>query len=97
MSIWQSQKREVLEAAQQMDKKGLVEGTSGNVSMRLKDSSGRELLAITPNNRHYDTMNVDDIQIVDFMQEDAPKFKKFISKLPSSDSQDVRKEERPTG
>jgi phenylacetate-CoA ligase len=26
-----------------------------------------------------------DIQIVDFMQEDAPKFKKFISKLPPSD------------
>jgi L-fuculose-phosphate aldolase len=66
MSIWHSEKKAVLEAAQQMAQKGLVVGTSGNVSMRLKDPSGRELLAITPNARYYDLLNVDDIVVADF-------------------------------
>jgi len=66
VSNWKSEKAEVLKAAQQMDEKGLVAGTSGNVSMRLREPGGRELVAITPNDRHYDTMNVDDIGIVDF-------------------------------
>jgi L-fuculose-phosphate aldolase len=34
--------------------------------MRLKDPSGRELLAITPNARYYDLLNVDDIVVADF-------------------------------
>ena len=66
MSIWDSEKKAVLEAARQMDQRGFVEGTSGNVSMRLQDPGGRKLLAITPNNRHYDMMRADDIVIVDF-------------------------------
>ena len=66
MSIWHSEKKAVLEAAQQMAHKGLVVGTSGNVSMRLKDPSGRELLAITPNARYYDLLDVDDIVVADF-------------------------------
>ena len=66
MSMWNSEKKAVLEAAQQMAQKGLVVGTSGNVSMRLKDPSGRELLAITPNARYYDLLNVNDIVVADF-------------------------------
>jgi len=66
MSMWNSEKKAVLEAAQQMAQKGLVVGTSGNVSMRLKDPSGRELLAITPNARYYDSLDVDDIVVADF-------------------------------
>ena len=49
MSKWNSEKKAVLEAAQQMAQKGLVVGTSGNMSMRLGEHNGRELLAITPN------------------------------------------------
>jgi len=64
--MWNSEKKAVLEAAQQMAQKGLVVGTSGNVSMRLKDPSGRELLAITPNARYYDLLDVDDIVVADF-------------------------------
>jgi L-fuculose-phosphate aldolase len=56
----------VIEAAQEMAKKGLVVGTAGNVSLRLKDPSGRELLAITPSGRYYDSLKVDDIVVVDF-------------------------------
>jgi len=66
MSIWNSEKKAVLEAAQQMAQKGLVVGTSGNVSMRISEPGGRQLLAITPNNRYYDLLDVDDIGIVDF-------------------------------
>ncbi|MCJ7521507.1 MAG: class II aldolase/adducin family protein [Dehalococcoidia bacterium] len=65
MSAWQSEKQTVLEAARKMAERGFVVGTSGNISMRLKEPGGRELVAITPNNRHYDSMEADDIGIVD--------------------------------
>jgi len=66
MSKWYSEKKSVLEAAQQMAQKGLVVGTSGNVSMRLREPSGQEFLAITPNARYYDLLEVDDIVVIDF-------------------------------
>ena len=66
MSNWRAEKEIVLEAARQMADKGLVVGTSGNVSMRFREPGGRELVAITPNNRYYDLINIDDIGIADF-------------------------------
>jgi L-fuculose-phosphate aldolase len=63
--MWEVQKMEVLEIARQMDEKGLVVGTSGNVSQRLREPDGRELVAITPSGRHYDTMKAEDIVLVD--------------------------------
>ena len=59
------QKMEVLETARRMDEKGLVVGTSGNVSQRFREPDGRELVAITPSGRYYDTMKAEDIVIVD--------------------------------
>ena len=64
--MWESEKKAVIEVAQEMAKKGLVVGTAGNVSLRLKDSSGRELLAITPSGCRYESLEVDDVVIVDF-------------------------------
>jgi L-fuculose-phosphate aldolase len=64
--MWDSEKKAVIEAAKEMGRKGLVVGAAGNVSLRLKDPSGRELLAITPSGRYYDSLKVDDIVIVDF-------------------------------
>ena len=64
--MWDSEKRQVIEAAQEMVRTGLVVGTAGNVSLRLKDPDGRELLAITPSGRYYDSLKVDDIVVVDF-------------------------------
>jgi L-fuculose-phosphate aldolase len=64
--MWESEKKTVIEIAQEMERKGLVVGTAGNVSLRLKDPSGRELLAITPSGRYYDSLKVDDIVVVDF-------------------------------
>src|SRR4030066_1389917 len=64
--MWESEKRQVIEAAQEMAKEGLAVGTAGNISLRLKDRDGRELLAITPSGRYYDSLKVDDIVVVDF-------------------------------
>jgi L-fuculose-phosphate aldolase len=66
MSKWNSERKAVLEAAQRMSGKGFVVGTAGNVSMRLREPGGRELMAVTPTSRYYDTIGVDDIAIVDF-------------------------------
>ena len=66
MSKWQEEKRIVLEAGQMMLKKGLVVGTFGNVSLRLTPENDRELLAISPSQRYYDTLTTDDIQVIDF-------------------------------
>jgi L-fuculose-phosphate aldolase len=64
--MWESEKKAVIEAAQEMTKKGLVVSTAGNISLRLKDPGGRELLAITPSGRYYDSLKVDDMVVVDF-------------------------------
>lgn len=66
MTTWRAEKQAVLEAAQRMSEKGFVVGTAGNISMRLKESGRRELMAITPTSRYYDTIAVDDIAVVDF-------------------------------
>lgn len=58
-------KRQVLEAAQQMVKSGMVVGTSGNVSMRTSELNGNELIAITPSGRHYEFLTMSDIAVVD--------------------------------
>ena len=66
MSQWQKEKKIVLETSRKMFDRDLVVGTAGNVSIRLPDESGRQLLAITPSMRPYDSLDVDDIQILDF-------------------------------
>jgi L-fuculose-phosphate aldolase len=63
--MWEPQKQEVLDTAQKMSQRGFVVGTSGNVSLRFRDSGGRDLVAITPSGRPYDTMKLNDIVIVD--------------------------------
>lgn len=63
--MWESQKQEVVETAQQICEKGLVVGTSGNVSLRFKDLDGRDVVAITPSGLRYDIMRPDDIVVVD--------------------------------
>ena len=69
MSKWYEEKKQVLEAAWKMAEKGLVVGSSGNVSLRLPPENSRELLAITPTSRYYDLLTPDDIQVIDFEAE----------------------------
>jgi len=66
MNHWREAKKNVLEAARKMSEKGLVVGTSGNISIRLPNQGERQLMAITPTSRHYDTLRINDIPIIDF-------------------------------
>jgi L-fuculose-phosphate aldolase len=66
MNQWREARKTVLEAARKMSEKGLVTGTSGNVSLRLPKQGERQLMAITPTSRHYDTLSTDDVPIIDF-------------------------------
>ncbi len=66
MKQWREARKTVLEAALKMSEKGLVVGTSGNISLRLPPQGERQLMTITPTSRHYDTLDIDDIPIIDF-------------------------------
>jgi len=66
ISMWEFEKREVIRAACSMSEKGLVSGAAGNVSMRLRDPCGHELLVITPSGKAYESLEVDDIVVIDF-------------------------------
>jgi len=66
MNEWQEARKTVIEAARKMSGKGLVAGTSGNISLRLPSDGKKQLMAITPTSRHYDTLKIDDIPIIDF-------------------------------
>jgi len=52
---------EVLAVAKELLAKGLVEGTSGNVSARLSDGT----ICITPSSVSYETMTLDDLATID--------------------------------
>ena len=54
-------KQVVLDTAKEMYRKGLVEGTSGNVSARMPDGN----VCVTPSSVPYETMVLDDLVIVD--------------------------------
>ncbi len=51
----------VLETSRRLEAKGLVEGTSGNVSARMPDGT----VCITPSSVPYETMTLDDLVVVD--------------------------------
>ncbi len=60
---FRAERRAVVEAAREMADKGLVVGSAGNVSMRVR---GEEMLAITPSRKPYQELGAEDIQIIDF-------------------------------
>jgi ribulose-5-phosphate 4-epimerase/fuculose-1-phosphate aldolase len=66
MGHWREAKKTVLEAALKIREKGLVVGTSGNISLRLPNQGKKQLMAITPTSCYYDTLRIDDIPIIDF-------------------------------
>jgi len=55
-----AERAEILAFAQRMARDGLVMGASGNISRRVGD-----LIAITPRNRDYDSMTVEDVSLID--------------------------------
>jgi L-fuculose-phosphate aldolase len=66
MNNWQEARKTVLDTAREMYAKGLVVGNSGNISLRLPPDGNTGLMAITPTSRHYDTLDYNDIPIIDF-------------------------------
>jgi L-fuculose-phosphate aldolase len=66
MSRWQREKEQVLATARRMAARGLVSGTSGNVSLRIEAKGKTELIAVTPTSLPYETMSANDIQVVSF-------------------------------
>ena len=63
--MWETQRSEVVETARRIHHAGFVAGTAGNVSQRFREPVGRELVAITPSGRCYDTMTANDIVVLD--------------------------------
>jgi L-fuculose-phosphate aldolase len=66
MNKWLEARKTVLDTAREMCAKGLVVGNSGNISLRLPPDGKTGFMAITPTSRHYDTLDYDDIPIIDF-------------------------------
>ncbi len=62
---WAEERRLLLAAVQEMDRLGLVSGSSGNGSMRLPARSGQELYLITPTGTQYKEMTEADLVAVD--------------------------------
>ncbi|MFX1493343.1 MAG: NAD(P)-dependent oxidoreductase, partial [Promethearchaeota archaeon] len=58
-------KKKILDTCKKLLDDGHVIGSAGNVSVRVKYDDD-ELILITPSNVNYDTMNVDDILLIDF-------------------------------
>lgn len=65
-SKWNSHRQAIADAARRMADLGLVTGTAGNISARLTDEAGLELMAVTPASTPYETMTADDIVVTDF-------------------------------
>ena len=71
----------MLAAAKAIYRDGLVVATSGNVSARVTDATGRRLMAITASSTGYEAMALDDIVVVDFEGEPV-----LGDAIPSSES-----------
>jgi len=63
---WKIERKQIVEAANELARIGLVVGASGNVSQKLSQAEGRELLAITPSQKPYSSLTPKDIVVVDF-------------------------------
>lgn len=63
MSAFDEQKKQVVETAQSLVRKGYLMATGGNLSLRI---SGRDAFAITPSNYDYMKMTADDVCALDF-------------------------------
>jgi len=66
---WMKERQLVVDAAQSMLKKGLVAGTSGNISIHLGTKKASPIIGITPANLPYDSMKTEDIVIIDLEAE----------------------------
>jgi len=63
---WQTERQELVETMQKLDRLGMVSGSSGNASIRLPSSgTGENLILVTPAGISYDTLSPEQIVLVD--------------------------------
>ncbi len=62
MGKYDAQKKQVLDCMMSLVSQGFVQGTGGNVSLLLEDGNA---VVVTPSQREYATMTLDDICVVD--------------------------------
>ncbi|MSQ11612.1 MAG: class II aldolase/adducin family protein [Dehalococcoidia bacterium] len=62
---WLAERRRVMLVAKELERLGLVAGSSGNVSARVQER-GRPLLVITPTSRSYSSLRVRDVVVIDY-------------------------------
>jgi L-fuculose-phosphate aldolase len=63
--MWDNGKQDIIEITQKLVQNRLVSGTSGNVSLRLKNEQGEDYVAITPSSYPYDRLEIANIAVVD--------------------------------
>ena len=61
--MFENSKKQIVEAAQELTRKGFLMATGGNLSLRI---SGQNAFAITPSNYDYMKMTPNDVCILDF-------------------------------
>lgn len=62
---YRTEREDVMHAVRELDRRGLVSGSSGNVSMRLSPEGGNERYVITPAGIPYDELDENGLVIVD--------------------------------
>ena len=63
MNAFDAQKKQIVETAQALTRRGFLMATGGNLSLRL---AGRNTFAVTPSNYDYFKMTPDDVCVLDF-------------------------------
>ena len=59
------QRRQIVDVCAKLVQVGYVVATAGNVSMRVKTSDGSERYLITPSTKDYESMNPEDVLLID--------------------------------
>lgn len=62
---YEREREELLEAVRDLDERGLVSGSSGNVSIRMPNEGDSERYLVTPSSVTYDRITADDMVVVD--------------------------------
>ena len=80
--MYDTERDALLKAVHDLDRRGLVSGSSGNVSMRLEVSTGQERYLVTPSGVTYDKIAAADMVVVDSELEPIDN-----EAIPSTESQ----------
>ena len=63
---WDEARNAIYQACMRLEREGLIAESSGNVSVRLSEVDGRELIAITPSGVPYRGLKAGQVLVIDF-------------------------------